>query len=98
MVIGFSGSKSGTHVGAFYAARLNSGYLVGPVSYKTGLACYYPPASGSPAPWGDYSATCVDPADDTKFWTAQEYAESHLQVGPNYNAQWGTFLGKIGPN
>ena len=25
--------------------------------------------------WGDYSATVVDPTDDTKLWTLQEYAE-----------------------
>jgi subtilase family serine protease len=27
--------------------------------------------------WGDYSATVVDPADPTVFWTFQEYVEGH---------------------
>jgi hypothetical protein len=40
--------------------------------------------------WGDYSATVVDPTDDTTFWTLQEYAKT--DVGPNPNDdRWGTW-------
>lgn len=27
-------------------------------------------------PWGNYSATCIDPSDPKRFWTYQEYANS----------------------
>ena len=27
-------------------------------------------------PWGNYSTTCIDPSDPTRFWTYQEYANS----------------------
>lgn len=35
-------------------------------------------------PWGNYSATCIDPSDPLRFWTYQEYANS-----PN-DGQWCT--------
>ena len=44
--------------------------------------------------WGDYSATVVDPADDTTFWTIQEYAET--DVGPlESDDRWGTWWAKL---
>src|SRR5262249_44170864 len=27
-------------------------------------------------PWGNYSATCIDPSDPRRLWTYQEYANS----------------------
>lgn len=49
---------------------------------------------GSGIRWGDYSATSVDPADDTSFWTIQEYAA--MDVGPSAsNDRWGTWWGKL---
>ncbi|HEU0009226.1 MAG TPA: pre-peptidase C-terminal domain-containing protein [Verrucomicrobiae bacterium] len=38
--------------------------------------------------WGDYSSTVVDPANDTDFWTLQEYARAP-------GSRWGTWWGKI---
>jgi hypothetical protein len=32
--------------------------------------------SAAPQPWGDYSQTVVDPADDQSMWTFQEYANA----------------------
>jgi hypothetical protein len=35
-------------------------------------------------PWGNYSATCVDPSDPKRLWTYQEYANS------TNDGQWST--------
>ena len=44
--------------------------------------------------WGDYSATVVDPVDDTTFWTIQEYAET--DVGSSQaDDRWGTWWSHI---
>lgn len=40
-------------------------------------------------PWGNYNATCVDPADPTLFWTCQEYATSG--VPSQWNTCWSAF-------
>jgi hypothetical protein len=39
--------------------------------------------------WGDFSHTLVDPADDVKFWTVQEYSAG--DVG------WGTWWAQVAP-
>ena len=39
--------------------------------------------------WGDYSATVVDPANDTDLWTIQEYA--------GRSNRWSTWWGKVEP-
>ncbi len=44
--------------------------------------------------WGDYSTTLVDPADDTSFWTLQEYAASRTESGTSL---WGTYWTKLAP-
>lgn len=46
-----------------------------PLLLKSGTASYQntDPSSGT-SRWGDYSATCVDPADPTRFWTIQTIA------------------------
>jgi uncharacterized protein (TIGR03437 family) len=38
--------------------------------------------------WGDYSTTLVDPADNTSFWTLQQYAASRTDAGTSL---WGTY-------
>jgi hypothetical protein len=35
-------------------------------------------------PWGNYSATCIDPSDPTRLWTYQEYVNS------TNDGQWST--------
>jgi hypothetical protein len=84
--IGFSGSNSTEYAGAYYTTRNASdapGTMQSVGLLKAGLAPYVPFAIR----WGDYSATVVDPADDTSFWTVQEYAgTSNL---------WGTWWGKF---
>lgn len=82
--IGFSGSSASEYAGAYYTAR-NASDALGTMQsvglLKAGLAPY------SRNRWGDFSATVVDPIDDSTFWTVQEYAgTSNL---------WGTWWGKF---
>ena len=90
--IGFSGSSNSEYVSAYYTARFSSDTL-GTVQsvgvLKSGLAPYYKTYSGTENRWGDYSATCIDPADDLTFWTLQEYASTPS----GGNDMWGTWWG-----
>ncbi len=43
--------------------------------YKDGLAPYYKTYGGARNRWGDYSATSLDPVDQSDFWVIHEYAE-----------------------
>jgi hypothetical protein len=60
---------------------------------KVGEAPYYKTYGGGENRWGDYSSTVVDPANDTDFWTIQEYAAT---PGGGFD-RWGTWWGKIVP-
>lgn len=43
--------------------------------------------------WGDWSATMVDPLNDSDLWTLQEYASSPV----NSIERWGTWWGRVSP-
>ena len=60
---------------------------------KLGEDSYVKTFSGTQVRWGDYSATAVDPSDDTGFWTIQEYAETDVGGGPS-DDRWGTWWAK----
>ncbi|HEX8475207.1 MAG TPA: Calx-beta domain-containing protein [Pyrinomonadaceae bacterium] len=46
--------------------------------------------------WGDYSATVVDPVDDTTMWTIQEYAAPRdTFAAPTSAGRWATWWGRI---
>lgn len=50
--------------------------------------------------WGDYSSTMVDPANDTDFWTIQEYALDQRDVffgAGVFHGLWSTWWGLIKP-
>jgi hypothetical protein len=92
--IGFSGSSTTEYVGGYYTILRPPGGAAEPVALlKAGEAPYYKTFSGGDNRWGDFSATVVDPADDTSFWTLQEYAA--LPVAGI--SQWGTWWGKFAP-
>ena len=95
IVIGFAGFSTGIYGSAYYTGRefTNAPNVMQEVKLlKAGEDYYYQTFGGTRNRWGDYSATCVDPADDLKFWTIQEYAM------PEFNAsydRWGTWWGHI---
>ena len=70
---------------------------------KAGEAPYFKTLGGTENRWGDFSATVVDPTDDTSFWTLQEYAMTHdTFIDNNTNvvdrSRWGTWWGKFHPS
>src|SRR5260370_226436 len=87
-VIGNARYSPNEYVGGFYSFLARTGppsVLPGEALLKTGE----PPnlrtgGSSGLNRWGDYSNTSVDPADDTSFWTIQEYAASP-------SSTWGTW-------
>ncbi len=98
-VIGFSRSDATRYIEAAYAVRLASDApgATRPLRVlKPGESTYYKVFSGTRNRWGDYSATMVDPLDDTSFWTIQEYAETRVGAADN-DSRWGTWWGRIVP-
>jgi hypothetical protein len=92
--IGFSGSSTTEYVAGYYTIiQPSSGTAEAVALLKAGEAPYYKVFDGEDNRWGDFSATVVDPADDTSFWTLQEYAK--LPVSGR--SQWGTWWGKFAP-
>ena len=102
--IGFSGSSPNEFVGGYYTiVRPSSGIADAVSQLKAGEASYYKTFTGTSNRWGDFSATVVDPSDDTSFWTLQEYAMPHeIFTDNNSNivdrSRWGTWWGKFHPS
>lgn len=96
--IGFSRSDSTRFVEGVFTARsaADAAGTMAPITLvKAGMASYVKDFGGGSIRWGDYSATVVDPADDSTFFTLQEYAE--LDVGPAADDdRWGTWWARVG--
>ncbi len=95
--IGFSRSDATKFIEAVYSSRngSDSAGAMDPISVlKVGEDTYVKTFGGIENRWGDYSATVIDPADDTTCWTLQEYAETHVGTGTK-KARWGTWWGRI---
>ena len=54
--------------------------------YRHGQASYYETFGGGRDRWGDYSGTCIDPRNDTDFWTIQE--TTVVGTSPNWDTWW----------
>jgi len=92
--IGFSGSSTTEFVGGYYTViQPSTGAAESVALLKAGEAHYFKTFTSGDNRWGDFSATSVDPTDDTSFWTLQEYAESQISG----ISQWGTWWGKFTP-
>jgi uncharacterized repeat protein (TIGR01451 family) len=97
IVVGFSRFSTTEFPSAGYAFRKD---VVDPedtlrpqVLLKAGVASYFRTNSAGQNLWGDWSATMVDPLNDTDFWTIQQYAEAPSGATP----RWGTWWGRISP-
>lgn len=78
VVMGLSQFNSNAFASCAFAHRRAAdpaGQMQGPTRIHAGRDRYFKTFGGSANRWGDYSATQVDPDDDT-FWTVQEYADS----------------------
>ena len=85
--LGFSHSHSGIYVTAAVTGRQGTdppGAMDPITTIKAGEDSYVKDFGSGRVRWGDYSATVVDPADDTTFWTIQEYAA--MDVGAGFQA------------
>jgi PKD repeat protein len=58
--------------------------------YKIGEAWYFKDFGSGRNRWGDYTAACVDPVNDTTFWALSEYSKS-----PSSN--WATWWAEVHP-
>ena len=58
-----------------HAATDPAGTMRAPVKAVPGTT-YFRYSRYNPIPWGNYSATCIDPSDPNRLWTYQEYANS----------------------
>ena len=99
VLVGFSSFAASEPASARYAFRLATdpvNTLQTPSVLKPGEDCYYKDFSSGRNRWGDYSATVVDPSDDTKMWTVQEYAET--SAGPVLRRPVGHVVGHARPH
>ncbi|HZR16889.1 MAG TPA: hypothetical protein VFE51_06135 [Verrucomicrobiae bacterium] len=77
VVIAYNASGPNTFPGSFAVVGSTTKGVTTfgkPLLLKAGTASYQNLDSNSLNRWGDYSATSVDPADPTRFWTIQEIA------------------------
>jgi hypothetical protein len=80
VVIGFNGSSSNSFVSAYAIVGRTVNGLTSfgnRMLLKAGVASYQDQPGVDPTTyvsrWGDYSSTCLDPADPNRFWTIQMY-------------------------
>ena len=88
-LIGSGYFSHSVHASACYAMRLGTDALdsLRPrYVYRHGLAYYYETFGGGRDRWGDFSATCIDPRNDTDFWTIQE--STIVGTSPNWDTWW----------
>jgi uncharacterized repeat protein (TIGR01451 family) len=77
---------------AFHSFQSGPGTLWADTVLKAGEARFVVPADGLNL-WGDWSASVVDPVNDTDLWTIQEYAATPVS-GID---RWGTWWGRVSP-
>ncbi len=100
-IVGYSTFSGSQYASAAYAIRTASdpsGALQSPVTFKTGEAPYYKTFSGTQNRWGDYSASVVDPANDTDFWTVQEYAATPSGGKDRWGMWWANVTPATAPS
>jgi hypothetical protein len=85
IVVGFTASGPDDYAGVFAIGGKFDGsktaFEAAPVLVMAGASTY---GVKGVNPWGDYSATMLDPTDPSKFWTIQEWA------GPDGGKDWRT--------
>jgi hypothetical protein len=90
-LIGFSTFSSSTFPSAAYALRVHTDATdsIRPlVVFRHGLAKYYKTYGGSKNRWGDYSGTCLDPLNNSDFWTIQEASSTPISGSDKWDTWW----------
>jgi hypothetical protein len=96
VVIGYTRFSASEYPSAYYSFRadLDAFEILRPEALlKAGQAPYAVTNSSGQVFWGYWSATTVDPANDTDLWTLQEYA-ANPSGGKD---RWGTWWGRVSP-
>ena len=92
VMLGYTHFGTGIYPSGAYSMRLASdppNTMESEVLLKAGEASYFKDFGTGENRWGDFTATVVDPVDDTSMWTIQEYA--------GQSNMWGTWWGSITP-
>ena len=92
VMLGYTHFGTGIYPSGAYSMRLASdppNTMESEVMLKAGEASYFKDFGTGENRWGDFTATVVDPIDDTSMWTIQEYA--------GQSNMWGTWWGSITP-
>lgn len=105
MLLGFSSFSAQQFASAAYAYRAAGdppGMLRAERVLKDGEDSYIRDETDHANRWGDYSATSVDPVNDTDLWTIQEYAMTRDPTNPTRDGgsvafRWGTWWGRVIP-
>ncbi|MBK7998557.1 MAG: tandem-95 repeat protein [Verrucomicrobia bacterium] len=88
----FAGNQYPSANYAFHGYQDGPGRLQADTVLKAGEAKFTVADNGLVL-WGDWSATMVDPLNDSDLWTLQEYASSPV----NSIERWGTWWGRVSP-
>ncbi|MCA9092340.1 MAG: hypothetical protein KDA68_02540 [Planctomycetaceae bacterium] len=100
IAIGFSAAGPNLYAGAYYTihrAGSTAGSTETPTELAAGLDYYvrtFTTGSTGRNRWGDYTATVVDPLDDS-FWSFNEYALTRGTASGGEDGRWGTRWGKF---
>jgi len=89
-VMGFSGSSAAEFAAGYYTGRLAQdppGEMGIPALLKAGVAAQNNIDSVGRNRWGDYSLTSLDPDNELRLWTIQEYGHA--------TNIWGTYIGRL---
>ena len=106
MLLGFSSFAENQFASASYVFRAEGdppGTLRAERVFKAGEDVYVRDEVQHGANrWGDYSASTVDPVNDTDFWTIQEYAMTRDPTNPTRDgasvaSRWGTWWARVVP-
>ena len=100
ILVGFTQFSSAEFASAGYTYHDRSdaaGTMRDPVIYKAGKSLYWKTYSGTSNRWGDFSNSQVDPSDDFKLWTIQEYADTLVGSPVDNSGRWGTWWAKVTP-
>ncbi|MDB6035817.1 MAG: hypothetical protein JWM16_6155, partial [Verrucomicrobiales bacterium] len=92
-VIGYTRFSATSYPSANYTYITSDDFPRADTVLKSGEGPYRKLDSSSLNLWGDWSATVVDPINDTDFWTLQEYSARNGVV----TNIWGTWWGRISP-
>jgi len=95
VLVGYSRFGASQFPGANYAFRIDADIfstLRDDTVLKSGQAPFFVDGGGINR-WGNWSATTVDPNNDTDLWTVQQYAAAPFSGSD----RWGTWWGRVSP-